>query len=572
MWRHAHGRLAAIAVLAGGLSSCMPTPRHSPPTRTEADIDDESDHEHVRSERPDPNYFICGGVIPRDRSPAALTADLGQLTRNCFSKGDAGKYGEVRVAWSKQAGISVDTTRTHGLTEEDRHCIDGAARMTIHSGEEGATDLPDGLTIDAWFGELPPLLPPAPELAAEWQAAIASPGAREQLRSKLPDEAVLEDDGCISFPYRPAFMDRLRRWLETAGTPMDAVWDRSYGREGLFAEMVNGQSEAHVYVLPEKGVIVQRTPWPPRPHWAPNAAPEVCMRPWDEKLRRQIRARIEQRASCTTGDVTDMLLHPRAGVPTGRPFKSVSVGPTRVCAIDEKGRLACCGERTQQDIPAATFTDVAVGTGADCGVTVAGDMYCWGYVAPAFGTVIKGPFAQVYLADRGVCAIRRDTRTLDCWDPDVGRMVTVLGEKVRSAVGGCALLEAGPVLCRDPNGKKKWYELKGSFRTLDATQYDVCGVTGPGDAIACAQRWPDRERPSWFPPPPRPPAVAGPAGIVLSGSDGCVVDRSGHLTCWPQARNKWNGTYRMIAAWGDRFCAVTADGRVECDREVALRN
>ena len=118
---------------------------------------------------------------------------------------------------------------------------------------------------------------------------------------------------------------------------------------------------------------------------------------------------------------------------------SVAVGPTRVCALDGGGRLSCCGERLPQDIPAAAFTSVAVGMTFHCGVTIAGDLYCWGSGAPAYGSVIKGPYAQVtvapvYTALVHVCAIRRDTRALECWSPDAGRMVTATNEKVRSAL------------------------------------------------------------------------------------------------------------------------------------------
>jgi len=30
---------------------------------------------------------------------------------------------------------------------------------------------------------------------------------------------------------------------------------------------------------------------------------------------------------------------------------------------------------------------------------------------------------------------------------------------------------------------------------------------------------------------------------------------------------RWDGIYRAIAGDSDRMCAVTAEGRVECDRE-----
>src|SRR5262245_210355 len=466
MWRGAHGRLAAIVVLAGGLSSCLPEPRRPPPLEVAlANSGGDDDEERTPKMHCGFQHFDgrSGAEMKRD-----LENDLPQLIRNCRLSPEDQKYGEVRVTWSQKYSLAVDLSRTYGLTEDDRRCVEDAVRTAapresgemLRSADTWAKQLPDGLTVYTSFGTPPPLLPPMPDFAAEWQAAITSPQARERLRSKLPEETVLEDDGCISFPYRPAFRDRLQRWLESAGARPDAFWNRGVTHRGLFTGMgVIGQPDAHAYVLANKSVILEGVHWPLRPRFANAGGQEVCLVPWDGKLQRELRTRIDQRASCMNGDLGEILLHPRTGVPTGRPFQSVAVGPTRVCALDGAGRLSCCGERTQQDIPAAAFTSVAVGTNFDCGVTVAGDLYCWGNQSPAYGTVIRGPFAEVSLAS-GVCAIRRDTRALECWDPDVGRMVTATKEKVRGVAGGggeiCVLLEAGPVLCGDSHPGSRW--------------------------------------------------------------------------------------------------------------------
>jgi len=589
MWRSAHGRLAAIVVLAGGLFSCLPEPRRPPPLQEALENAARGRAEDEEDRRRHP--FVCGGNHDFDnRSPDERKRDFERevtgFTSNCVLSLPHQKYGEVRVTWSQKDGVSVDLTGTHGLTEDDRRCVEAAARNAAPVGNGGyhrgvadwVRDFPEGLTIYTSFGKPPPLLPPMPDFAADWQAATTSPEARARLLASLPDEAALEDDGCISFPLRPAFLDRLTRWLQTAGARPNAFWGRDLdAHDDVFAGFgVKGQEDAHAYVLPNISVIVERTPWPPRPRFANAAGHEVCLLKWDRKLQQELRARIEQRATCMTGDLGEILVHPLADVPAGRPFLSVAVGPTRVCALDGGGRLSCCGQRTPQDIPAAAFTSVAVGMNFDCGVTVAGDLYCWGSGAPAYGSMIKGPFAQVtvapvYNAMVHVCAIRRDTRALECWNPDAGRMVTASAEKVRSAVldgwGVCALLEAGPVLCRESKPGDKWRRLKAQFRGLVAiNQYDVCGVPDAGGGVACVERYPEAPRPQELA-LLRPPPAPEPMSVAISGGDGCVVDRSGRLTCWPVARNRWSaGFYRAVAASGDRFCAVTIDGRVKCDR------
>jgi hypothetical protein len=48
-------------------------------------------------------------------------------------------------------------------------------------------------------------------------------------------------------------------------------------------------------------------------------------------------------------------------------FKTVAAGPTRACALDDAGTLACCGDRPPATPPAAPLSAVAVGViDTDC--------------------------------------------------------------------------------------------------------------------------------------------------------------------------------------------------------------
>ena len=50
--------------------------------------------------------------------------------------------------------------------------------------------------------------------------------------------------------------------------------------------------------------------------------------------------------------------------------------------------------------------------------------------------------------------------------------------------------------------------------------------------------------------------------------DGCALGSSGRIKCWRSpVRGAWEGVYRSLVGSGTRLCALTVDGRVECDRE-----
>jgi hypothetical protein len=148
------------------------------------------------------------------------------------------------------------------------------------------------------------------------------------------------------------------------------------------------------------------------------------------------------------------VLHPRVEFPSDRRFKAVATGRTQACALDDAGAPFCCGERFDDDPPAGPLSTLAVGTEFACGLEPGGALRCWGRKPPGGGAAIPGPFEQVAIAWRDLCAVRRGTGELECWRADGARMTRARDQwesfKRAPVVAGhppCTLTVGGRVEC-----------------------------------------------------------------------------------------------------------------------------
>jgi hypothetical protein len=560
MWQGAHGRLAAIAMLAGGLSGCATTPKP---------VHDDEPDDHTR--------FICGGNDPSPTTES-LSADIvAKVRASCDAGATAGKrHGEVRISVRRRPDNRpwTETEQTPGLIDEDRLCAFGAAQQVLEaSWQQSHGELffylgKDEVTFHVAVGTAPPLFGSAAAWINQWRAALQSTEARAQLEVQLPPGVTLAD-GCLSVTARPAFTDGLDRWLAMVDTPVDALWppdDRVF--TGL--REPRDRSWMRVYLLTDRTLLVRRIAA------MDGSRQEICLLPLDDGRWNELRAYADQRASCWAGDLREILLHPRTEFPADRRFKAVSSGAARVCALDEGGRPVCCGERVASEIPAGPFVAVAVGATFDCGLRVDGSMRCWGHAAPAGGADIAGPFAEVAAGKVGTCAVRRDTGALECWlrrtqflpGLKPGSAITVAPKAVRAVTvmdkGVCAVLDDGRARCWGEDLGQGWSEVEGRFRRFAGSGNDMCGVTGAGDGVGC---WRDHGQDTFRPPRAALVRLAEPIDIAMSGRDACVLLRSGRVACSGDARNRWPELYRALAGSGDRLCAVTIEGRVKCDHE-----
>lgn len=556
MWRGAHGRLAAIAIVGCGLCACASTPK------AVETIDPD--------EKRDPG---CGGNYPPVTAAEVLEAIEKAAHASCGAPAaSAGRHGEIRVIVTRPNPEVEPRIQTElgsgGLADPDQRCVVAAVQGAFWSLERQYQHLRErwysAKEVDLYIalGTPTPLFPSTQGpggVIDRWWVATRSRPEHKRFEAKLPPGVTLEDD-CVSMPSRPVFTDRLDRWLATLDTPFDPFWQRgSLTFAGLGP---HGDRWSRAYLVGNRALLFHY------PLATDRLRQEVCLLALDNRRRDDLRSRIERRATCWEGDLGEILRHPRTELPAGRRFKSVAVGQARVCAIDDSGTPVCCGERLTQDVPAGAFAAIAVGSSVDCGLTGDGSMRCWGPDAPEGGAVIAGPFARVAVGSRDACAIRRDTGALACWFSGEPGVVTFARGRFRDAGGLddslCALLEDGRISCRDADARDGWGDLAGRFRAFAANGASVCGVSAAGDAIQCWQRgWAGWQR-------SKRAAVAGPArpsDLALAGLDGCALGGAGQIACWrSKARDLWDGAYRMIAGSGGRICAVTVDGRVQCDR------
>src|SRR5262245_60558292 len=156
MGRHAHGRLAAIAMLAAGLSTCATTP--------------EPVHHAEREKHKLP---VGDQKPPRVSDLLPLSVD-GYAEQNCAGADAGARYGAVKVVVQKgpegKPLIETEILRgSGGLNEDDRACVGSATDQAIEFlRREYGSDFPwwEGNVVwfDVTLGTPPPAHPaPTPE-------------------------------------------------------------------------------------------------------------------------------------------------------------------------------------------------------------------------------------------------------------------------------------------------------------------------------------------------------------------------------------------------------------------------
>ena len=138
MWRRAHGRLAAIVALAGGLLACATAPEPA---------QDDDDHRF---------RMHCGNRLRLD--PQQFVAAIEEGARKSCSPGAAaaGRYGEFRASLRANAGSEpfLDFEPNGTLNEEDQRCVQFAAgevRWSLEKARRHEPDLWEDVTEDIVF-------------------------------------------------------------------------------------------------------------------------------------------------------------------------------------------------------------------------------------------------------------------------------------------------------------------------------------------------------------------------------------------------------------------------------------
>lgn len=246
------------------------------------------------------------------------------------------------------------------------------------------------------------------------------------------------------------------------------------------------------------------------------------------------------------------------------PYVDLAVGSLFVCAIDAVGALDCVTRSTARrlappaDLPA--FTAIDAGAFHGCGITIDGDMRCWG--ANDFGQLDVPEFArpvrELAIGTNTSCAIDA-TGSLACWG-------------------------------LDSNGQASPPEPDAGYVAVDVGLYHACAIRDSGEAVC----WGQGEPVLPAPPPSGEfrPSVVPPEGVVfrelaLGLLASCGLTAAGEIRCWGRERTgfvdgAWvlseplapsEGPYVALAVLSPGaggVCGLTVEGHIDCARPDRL--
>jgi Regulator of Chromosome Condensation (RCC1) repeat protein/regulator of chromosome condensation (RCC1) repeat-containing protein len=365
----------------------------------------------------------------------------------------------------------------------------------------------------------------------------------------------------VVLPAAALAQDSLKFTLVTAGgwhtcaiTTAGAAYCWGYGR---FGQLGNGDTGVQTVPAPVEGGLRFTTVGAGRFHTCGLTTDSIAYC-WGSNSWGQLGS--ESAANgCTNRKGNDTVtivcsLRPRA-VAGGRHFATLSVNGLHACAITGDHEAYCWGSNgTGQlgigpgpiSVPAPTavagglkFVSVAAGLNHSCGVTVAGQLYCWGFnkdnqlatdtvkgsLAPlAIPSDVK--FVFVTAGGSHSCAIAADT-TAYCWGEfEHGRLG--IGESFTEVMTG-----------KQHQMTPAAVDLAIKYRSLSAGGVHTCGVALSGEAYC----WGDN------------------LGGRL-GKGGSFLTR--HHASTKPSPPKGNLRLTMISAGDYHTCGVTSDGALYC--------
>ena len=254
-----------------------------------------------------------------------------------------------------------------------------------------------------------------------------------------------------------------------------------------------------------------------------------------------------------------------------KAWVDVSISRDYACGITVDGELYCWGRALegQRDVPHGyTWRSVSCGEVNVCGVTTAGEGLCWGY--PYFGVehvpAIDGEWAFITVARGPACGIIARSRQVVCWGsmefhqppPQVQAASVSLGVSYV-----CILTLQGAAMCwgQSSDGRQVAPQDVPSWRSLSAGSKHACGVSSTG-TVRC---WGGDDNGKARPPAINEAWYSVTAGFVSS----CGITVSGTVHCWGlqlttldrvPAEPAWHSFHTSYL----HTCGVTGDRRLVC--------
>jgi hypothetical protein len=188
--------------------------------------------------------------------------------------------------------------------------------------------------------------------------------------------------------------------------------------------------------------------------------------------------------------------------PPAGDFKQVTAGGYHTCGLKPDGSVQCWGSDEvlfecyewgctyvhggQASPPATHFKQISAGLYHTCGVTLDGNVDCWGY-NPHGETADRagGNWLEVSAGEGHTCALRSDG-VADCWgDNDNGRATDRTGPFTHLSAGGshnCAIRQTdGKVECWGGNAYGQSTPPDRTFAQISAGNLHTCATRADSD-------------------------------------------------------------------------------------------
>jgi hypothetical protein len=264
-------------------------------------------------------------------------------------------------------------------------------------------------------------------------------------------------------------------------------------------------------------------------------------------------------------------------------FVEVALGNDHACARTDLGNLQCWHppdvnvDFGQADPPDERFSTIVAKTYRTCGLTLAGDLECWGVHDGStahmdYGQTVSaaGPFTAVSTGYFQTCVIGED-HEVQCWGADPNPDATVTRPEVPAlaislAGGGVLIDEAGSIACWGLSYSGELDAPAGAFASITRGEYHACALDADGVAVCWGEggyAYID------------PPAGVRFQTLAAGWQATCGITQDGALQCWG---GNEDSDYRLdIAGFeppgnfvsvslggGGEACAVRDDGALMC--------
>lgn len=285
-------------------------------------------------------------------------------------------------------------------------------------------------------------------------------------------------------------------------------------------------------------------------------------------------------------------------VKTTHALRQISIWGSTGCGLDQSGAALCWDDDTSPGVShssPALVSYTLFARHARCGLTSAGDLWCWPRVSDTNEGTHVAPgqtFKSLFEGSGMLCAMGTDDR-IRCWNgPPTSTTPTELDFATISSDQDhtCALTAAGEAWCWGSNTRGQLGDgttqssvtpvrVAGgqTFRAISAQAANTCALTPSGEAWC----WGDNAggvlgegTPSWRHTPVSWAGTDRLSSITAGASHGCGLASDGSAWCWGRNSNGQlgDGTTRnsstpVRAAAGMRFTTLSAGGDRTCGLE-----